>query len=411
MACPGKGVCARSGILSSARRRRLRQASGDWRAGAPGAWRLTSRFWAGIETAATAALQLWSTATLETAPWCALPGVCVYVGICINKKPVNYSQFEDSGSDSDDDFISVSVNKSKTVPKVLKQEKPKPNLKNLQKEEVLPTEPPKKRVALDDKVFQRGLEVALALSVKNLPTLTNQVKESEEKSSDKQGKRKTEKTDKPPHFSNCSVASDDVDLNKITEEGDAEGVEGERKAASEGEALPRRVLSEDSGASSANDTEPEGAAGEDSESDPDFDENEESDEDFGVRRSKETKKKTVQKKPAGEKREKKSKPKCEASVTSVDPAPAAIKSGSPSLPQAIGLPSEATRKPAIMCSPSAESKRPKWVPPAASGSRNSSSSPLAGIPAKSPSQSLRLGLSRLAPVKRLHPSATSSQVR
>lgn len=52
------------------------------------------------------------------------------------------------------------------------------------------------------------------------------------------------------------------DLNKITEEGDAEGVEGERKAASEAEALPRRVLSEDSGGSSANDTEPEGAAGE-----------------------------------------------------------------------------------------------------------------------------------------------------
>ncbi|XP_031239369.1 RAD51-associated protein 1 isoform X3 [Mastomys coucha] len=393
MACPGKGVCARSGILSSARRRRLRQASGDWRAGAPGAWRLTSRFWAGIETAATAALQLWSTATLETAPWCALPE--------IKNQSIIHSLR----------ILAVTL-MSKTVPKVLKQEKPKPNLKNLQKEEVLPTEPPKKRVALDDKVFQRGLEVALALSVKNLPTLTNQVKESEEKSSDKQGKRKTEKTDKPPHFSNCSVASDDVeDLNKITEEGDAEGVEGERKAASEGEALPRRVLSEDSGASSANDTEPEGAAGEDSESDPDFDENEESDEDFGVRRSKETKKKTVQKKPAGEKREKKSKPKCEASVTSVDPAPAAIKSGSPSLPQAIGLPSEATRKPAIMCSPSAESKRPKWVPPAASGSRNSSSSPLAGIPAKSPSQSLRLGLSRLAPVKRLHPSATSSQVR
>lgn len=64
-----------------------------------------------------------------------------------NKKPVNYSQFEDSGNDSDDDFISASipVNKSKTVPKVLKQDKPKPNLKNLQKEEVLPTEPPKKR--------------------------------------------------------------------------------------------------------------------------------------------------------------------------------------------------------------------------------------------------------------------------
>ncbi|XP_021020619.1 RAD51-associated protein 1 isoform X2 [Mus caroli] len=331
-----------------------------------------------------------------------------------NRKPINYSQFEDSGNDSDDDFISTStpVNKSKTVPKVLKQDKPKPNLKNLQKEEVLPTEPPKKRVALDDKVFQRGLEVALALSVKELPTLTNQVKKSKEKSTDKQGKRETEKTDKPPRVSNCSVASDDVDLDKITEEGDAASIEGERKSPSQAKAPRRRTVpSQGSGGSSANDAESESATGEGSESDPDFDESEESDEDFGVRRSKETKKKTVQKKPAGEKEERKSKPKCEASVTSVDPAPAAIKSGSPSLPQAVGLASEATRKPAIMCSPSAESKRPKWVPPAASGSRNSSSNALAGTPARSPSQSLRLGLSRLAPVKRLHPSATSSQVR
>ena len=104
----------------------------------------------------------------------------------INKIPINYSEFEDSGNDSVDDFVfsSIPVRKSKTVPKILNQDKPKSNLKNLQKEEVLLTEPPKKgeRVALDDKVFQRGLEVALALSVKDLPTLTNQVKNSEEKS-------------------------------------------------------------------------------------------------------------------------------------------------------------------------------------------------------------------------------------
>lgn len=331
-----------------------------------------------------------------------------------NKKPVNYSQFEDSGNDSDDDFISASipVNKSKTVPKVLKQDKPKPNLKNLQKEEVLPTEPPKKRVALDDKVFQRGLEVALALSVKELPTLSNQVKKPEEKDTDTHGRRKTGKTDKPPRVSNCSVASDDVEeLNKITEEGDVRDVEGERRTTSEARAQQRRRLSEGSGGSSAGGTETDSATGEDSESDPDFDESEESDEDFGVRRGKETKK-PVQKKPKAEKKERKSKPKCEeASVTSADPAPAAIKSGSPALPQPVGLPSEATRKPAKICSPSAESKRPKWVPPAASGSRNSGSSSWAGTPARSLSQSLRLGLSRLAPVKSLHPSATGTQVR
>ncbi|CAO2606699.1 RAD51-associated protein 1 [Lemmus lemmus] len=329
-----------------------------------------------------------------------------------NKKPVNYSQFEDSGGDSDDDFIAATMprnKKSKTLPKELKQDKPKPNLKTLQKEDILPAKAPKKRMALDEKVFQRGLEVALALSVKELPAVTKQEQNSQEKSTDKQGDRKTEMTDKSP-VSNCSVTSDNSeDLDKVMEEGGAGSVEGERKSTSKAEAQRRRVPSE---SSSAGDTEPESTTGEDSENDSNFEESEGSDEDFAVKKGKarEKKKKAVQRKPAVEK-EKKSKPKKEASVTSVDVAPTAIKSRSPALPEAVGLSSEAIRKPAKICSPSAEGKRPKWVPPAASGGRNSSSSSLAGAPTKSPSQSLRLGLSRLAPVKCLHPNATSSQVR
>lgn len=35
--------------------------------------------------------------------------------------------------------------KPKTVPKELKQDKPKPSLKNLQKEDILPEKAPKKR--------------------------------------------------------------------------------------------------------------------------------------------------------------------------------------------------------------------------------------------------------------------------
>lgn len=324
-----------------------------------------------------------------------------------NKKPVNYSQFEDSGGDSDDDFIAATMprnKKSKTLPKELKQDKPKPNLKTPQKEDILPAKAPKKRMALDDKVFQRGLEVALALSVKELPVVTNQVQNSQEKCTDKQGDRKTEMTDKSPPVSNCSVTSDNSDLDKIMEEGDAGSVEGERKTTSKAEAQRRRRVPSES--SSAGDTEPDSTTGEDSENDSNFEESEGSDEDFAARKGKarEKKKKAVQRKPAVEK-EKKSKQNKEASGV----APAAIKSRSPSLPEAAGLSSEAVRKPAKMCSPSAEGKRPKWVPPAASGSRNSS--PLAGAPTKSPSQSLRLGLSRLAPVKCLHPNATSSQVR
>ncbi|NWX49942.1 R51A1 protein, partial [Steatornis caripensis] len=50
-------------------------------------------------------------------------------------------------------------------------------------------------------------------------------------------------------------------------------------------------------------------------------------------------------------------------------------------------------------------KKPKWIPPAASGSSNNS---MKYVSVKSPTHCLRLGLSRLARVKPLHPSATSS---
>ncbi|NXI52132.1 R51A1 protein, partial [Chloroceryle aenea] len=50
-------------------------------------------------------------------------------------------------------------------------------------------------------------------------------------------------------------------------------------------------------------------------------------------------------------------------------------------------------------------RKPKWIPPAASGSSNNS---VRYVSIKSPTQCLRLGLSRLARVKPLHPSATSS---
>ncbi|KFP35035.1 RAD51-associated protein 1, partial [Chlamydotis macqueenii] len=50
-------------------------------------------------------------------------------------------------------------------------------------------------------------------------------------------------------------------------------------------------------------------------------------------------------------------------------------------------------------------KKPKWIPPAASGSSNNA---MKYVSVKSPTQCLRLGLSRLARVKPLHPSATSS---
>ncbi|XP_060021539.1 RAD51-associated protein 1 isoform X4 [Lagenorhynchus albirostris] len=229
-----------------------------------------------------------------------------------HKKPVNYSQFEDS--DSDDDFVPATAplnKKSRSTQKELKLEKPEPKLKNLQEKDIpLQEKTPKKRMPLDDKLYQRDLEVALALSVKELPAVTIDVEESRDKNIDKHGSSETEAMSKSPHISNCSVASDYLDLDKITEEDDSQGPQRRRKAASQAVVQQRKILLENSDGDGADDSE------------PDF-----------------------------------------ATVTSVDSAPAAVKSESWPSPKKVSPSSEATRKPLQIQSPPAESKRPKWVPP------------------------------------------------
>ncbi|XP_060046235.1 RAD51-associated protein 1 isoform X2 [Erinaceus europaeus] len=268
------------------------------------------------------------------------------------------------------------------------------------------------RMALDDKLYQRDLEVALALSVKQLPTVTIDVEESPDKSTEIteiRGSSEAETTNKSPHISNCSVASDYLDLDKITEEDDFCGVQGKRKAASKAVVQQRKVLQDCSDGDSAEDTEPDFTTGEDSEEDSDFGESDDSDENFTVRKgkAKEIKKKEVKVKRPVQKK-KKTKSKGDILATSADSPPAAIKSERQPSPQKVSLSSEATRRSLQICSPSAERKRPKWVPPAVSRSSSNSSSPLAQVPVKSPNQSLRLGLSRLARVKPLHPNVTST---
>ncbi|KAB0386723.1 hypothetical protein FD755_001679 [Muntiacus reevesi] len=323
--------------------------------------------------------------------------------------PVVYEEVKNLSENKDNDFVPATApsnKKSRIAQKELKLEKPEPKLKNLQEKDIpLQEKPPKKRLALDDKLYQRDLEVALALSVKEVPAVTIDVEQSQ--GFDKHGKRETEATSKSPHVSNCSVASDYLDLDKITEEDDSQDTPQRRKAASQAMVQQRKILLENSDDDEADDSEPDFATGEDSGDDSDFSGSE--DESFTVRKSKvkETKRKEVKAKPPAEKKEK-PKPKRGAGVPSVDCTPAAVKSESRSSPRKGSVSSEASRTPSQMRSPAAESKRPKWVPPAMSGS--SSRSPLAGVAVKSPSQSLRLGLSRLARVKPLHPSSTSSCV-
>lgn len=126
---------------------------------------------------------------------------------------------------------------------------------------------------------------ALALSVKELPTVTTNVQKSQDKRVEKHGNSRTETENKSPHISNCSVASDYLDLGKITEK-DNGGIQGKRKAASKAVVQQRKILLEGSDGDSANDTEPDLATGEDSEVDSDFGESVDNDADFSMRKSK-----------------------------------------------------------------------------------------------------------------------------
>ncbi|XP_066864679.1 RAD51-associated protein 1 isoform X2 [Kogia breviceps] len=240
-----------------------------------------------------------------------------------HKKPVNYSQFEDS--DGDDDFVPATTplnKKSRTTQKELKLEKPEPKLKNLREKDIpLQEKTPKKRMPLDDKLYQRDLEVALALSVKELPTVTIDVEESQDKNIDKHGNSETEAMSKSPHISNCSVASDYLDLDKITEEEDSLGSQRRRKAASQAGVQQRRIPLEKSDGDGADDSEADFATGEDSEDDSDFSESED-DESFTVRKSKvkEINKKEVKGKRPVEKKEKKAKSKRDDVVQALIPS-------------------------------------------------------------------------------------------
>ena len=61
---------------------------------------------------------------------------------------------------------------------------------------------------------------------------------------------------KAPHLSDCSVASDDLDLDKLTEEDDVCSAQGKRKAASKAVVQQRKILLEGSDGGSADDSEP-----------------------------------------------------------------------------------------------------------------------------------------------------------
>ncbi|XP_075297809.1 RAD51-associated protein 1 [Opisthocomus hoazin] len=318
-----------------------------------------------------------------------------------NKKIVDYSQFGDL-EDDDEDFACIaapSSKKSRTQLKDPKKEK-KEKQKNPHKELTSSQkQTPSKRISLDDKLYQRDLEVALALSVKEKSTNILEVQNSEE-----QGKNtESEHVHRRPLFSNCSVDSELLGLNQVMDDDVPRGDCRQRTAGSKVPAHQKKLLTVDSdGGEHVTDSEPESVPSEESEEDTDYSEGD--DEDFAMekRKTKRNKKKTKQKMPA--EREKKT-PKSKINATAspaVSPSRITEQKSEPTQKMPSSC-SEPVGKPLHTSSPVTD-KKPKWIPPAPSGSSNNS---VKYVSVKSPTQCLRLGLSRLARVKPLHPSATS----
>ncbi|KAM3924837.1 RAD51-associated protein 1 [Leptodactylus fuscus] len=340
-----------------------------------------------------------------------LVGVARSILFFRNKKSVDYSQFLDLEDDDEDFAASAPVSKKARVePKKEKREKP---TKKSHKEEVTPDNSQKKRLPLEDKLYQRDLEVALALSVKE----TSVVIENDEniprnginspfgpEASAPCTPEDTYTCIKEPDvsersFTNCSVDSGTLGLDEITDDNEDTG-RGRRQAASKAITEQRKLLREDSGDEEEEDEfNPDTAADEDSESDASF--SGEDDEEFEVKKPKKpskTSKSAQKQKPQSGKKEKKV-PK--AQKAAAEP-PIKVKIKIKPMPERKApINSPAAPKPALHSSPPVGMKRPAWTPPASCGAAKS---PLSGVTVKSPNQGLRLGLSRLARVKPLHPS-------
>ncbi|XP_077122623.1 RAD51-associated protein 1 isoform X2 [Ranitomeya variabilis] len=303
-----------------------------------------------------------------------------------NKKSVDYSQFLDLEDDDEDFASSAPVSKKARVE--TKKRKEKPTKKN-HKEEIITINSQKKRLPLEDKLYQRDLEVALALSAKE----TSAIIENDEnipRNAPEDAYRFIKDPDvSEASFSNCSVDSSTLGLDEITDDNEDPGRgRGRRQAASKAITEQRKLLTEESGdEEDADEFNPDTMAVGDSESDASFSDE---DEEFEVKKSKKasTKKDTKQKANSG-KKEKNVTP----NAVTVKIKPLAAQNPPASSP--------AASKPALHCSPPVGVKRPAWTPPGSSGAVRS---PLAGVTVKSPNQGLRLGLSRLARVKPLHPA-------
>ncbi|KAA0720741.1 hypothetical protein E1301_Tti011506 [Triplophysa tibetana] len=271
------------------------------------------------------------------------------------------------------------------------------------------------RVSLEDKLYERDLEAALTLSLLDSSVTGEEVATKAEAHNRSEApppvlthcndanSRLDEhqlRPDSPPMLSNCSVDGNSLGLNLIINMKTSPPSVSKTRKLSERERKPlnERNSEEDE------DYQPQNTPN--SESDANFTEGDESeDETFTVikKNVKTSGQKTEKKTPqtAKQKKEKKekmpakaSKVKNSASTSTISRSPASSVSG---LKTSTTTP---LSKQALSSSP-AGGRLPKWNPPGMLG-RSPSASQNASV--MSPGQGLRLGLSRLARVKPLHPN-------
>ncbi|KAM6439107.1 RAD51-associated protein 1 isoform 2-T2 [Rhynochetos jubatus] len=270
-----------------------------------------------------------------------------------NKKIVDYSQFGDL-EDDDEDFACIaapSSKKSRTQLKAAKTEKREKQKKP--PKELTPSlkQTPSKRISLDDKLYQRDLEVALALSVKEKSANILEVQNPEE-----QGKNvESENVHGRPLFSNCSVDSKLLGLDQVTDDDVLRDDCGQRTAASKVAADQKVPAVGSDDQEDATDSEPEPVPSEESEEDSDYCEGD--DEDFGME-----KKKTKQKMPPV--REKtNSKSKINTTVSPVVSPSRTTEQKCEPAHKLVSSSSEPVGRPLHTSSPITD-KKPKWIPPA-----------------------------------------------
>ncbi|XP_066580560.1 RAD51-associated protein 1 [Amia ocellicauda] len=330
-----------------------------------------------------------------------------------NTKTVDYSQFGDL--DDDEDFACVKAPPTKK-PRVTSnpeesERRPK-TVKASSQESFSQPKPSKERLPLDDKLYQRDLEAALTLSMLQTAEDNGEVFSLNENGGKIQPTIDVEKMDGCRLLSNCSVDINLLGLDKITDEQDSPVCPvRQRQAASKATEQQRRILLDERGSDAEAEPdeayEPTCTPDMYSGSDADFSNEEEEDEEFTVSKTDRKKAKAKERKtqpPRSKKEKKPSKSRLHATVTPTVGSPRPAASRPSPVPKKPSTPPLTASKPLTAQSP-AGVKIPKWTPPGQLGKSPNASK---AVSVKSPGQGLRLGLSRFARVKPLHPTAAGN---